>query len=112
MCAASQGGTARPVEQAQTLEDAAAQLAAKGQLAQARDALSQATDIYAGLGAYWCLRRAETRLRPYGIRRGVRGPRRRATTGWQALSRTELTVAADEARDTRHAGKRRTWWAH
>ena len=83
----------RPVERAQTLEDAAVQLAAQGQLAQARDALSQATDIYAGLGAYWCVRRAETRLRPYGIRRGSRAPRRRATTGWPALSRTELTVA-------------------
>jgi DNA-binding CsgD family transcriptional regulator len=83
----------RPVEQAQTLEDTAAQLAAQGQLPQARAALGRAADIYAGLGAYWCVRRAETRLRPYGIRRGARGPRRRATTGWQALSRTELKVA-------------------
>jgi DNA-binding NarL/FixJ family response regulator/tetratricopeptide (TPR) repeat protein len=83
----------RSVEQALTLEDAAAQLAAQGQSAPARAALRQVADIYAGLGAYWCLRRAETRLRAYGVRRRAHGPRRRATTGWQALSRTELTVA-------------------
>ena len=39
------------------------------------------------------MRRAGTRLRPYGIRVGARGPRRRATTGWEALTRTELAVA-------------------
>jgi len=83
----------RPVERAQTQEDAAAQLAADGHGARARVLLNEAADIYTGLGAYWCLRRAETRLRAYGIRRGVHGPRSRATTGWEALSRTELAVA-------------------
>ena len=83
----------RPIELAQTLEDAAERLAADGHIARARRLLNQAADIYTGLGAYWCLRRAETRLRAHGIRRGVRGPRKRATTGWEALSRTELTVA-------------------
>ena len=83
----------RPVELAQTLEDVAERLAADGDSARARTLLNQAADIYTGLGADWCLRRAETRLRAHGIRRGVRGPRKRATTGWDALSPTELAVA-------------------
>jgi DNA-binding CsgD family transcriptional regulator len=83
----------RPVERAQTLEDAAELLALQGQLVQARTALNDAVGSYASLGADWCLRRAETRLRPHGIRRGARGPRARATTGWEALSRTELAIA-------------------
>jgi DNA-binding CsgD family transcriptional regulator len=83
----------RPVELAQTLEDAAERLAADGHSTRARTLLNQAADIYTSLGAYWCLRRAETRLRAHGIRRGVRGPRKRPTTGWEALSRTELAVA-------------------
>jgi len=37
--------------------------------------------------------RADARLRPLGVRRGQRGRRRRTTTGWQALTPTELTVA-------------------
>jgi len=32
-------------------------------------------------------------VRPYGIRRGARGPRRRPAHGWNALSPTEIAVA-------------------
>ena len=32
-------------------------------------------------------------MRPYGIRRGPRGGRRRPTTGWESLTPTELAVA-------------------
>jgi DNA-binding NarL/FixJ family response regulator len=49
--------------------------------------------IYANAGAVWDLRRTDARLRPYGIRQGARGPRRRPTRGWEALSPTELTIA-------------------
>jgi DNA-binding CsgD family transcriptional regulator len=45
------------------------------------------------LGAAWDVRRADSRLRPLGIRRGSRGPRRRPATGWHALTPTELRVA-------------------
>jgi DNA-binding CsgD family transcriptional regulator len=50
-------------------------------------------EIYTGLGAHWDVRRAETRLRRLGIRRGQRGSRQRPSTGWAALTPTELTVA-------------------
>jgi DNA-binding CsgD family transcriptional regulator len=83
----------RPVERAQTLEELAAVLASQGDSSKARAALKQAADIYSGLGAEWCLRRAYNQLHPYGIRRGVRGRRRRATTGWEALTATELAIA-------------------
>jgi DNA-binding NarL/FixJ family response regulator len=45
------------------------------------------------LGAHWDIRRADSRYRALGIRRGRRDARRRPKTGWDALSPTELTVA-------------------
>jgi len=51
------------------------------------------------LQARWDIRRAEGRLRPYGIKRGVRGRRGpRATSGWEALTPTEVKIAALVAR--------------
>ncbi|MBO4208984.1 ATP-binding protein [Micromonospora echinofusca] len=77
----------------QAWEDAAAALAQQGRTAEARTALDNAMRVYTELEATWDVRRAEARLRSYGIRRGVRGPRRRPQQGWAALSPTELTVA-------------------
>jgi DNA-binding CsgD family transcriptional regulator len=81
------------VELAHTLEDAAVLLAAKNRTEAARVAYAEATLRYAEMGALWDMRRGDARLRPYGIRRGARGPRRRPSRGWEALSPTELTVA-------------------
>jgi DNA-binding CsgD family transcriptional regulator len=51
------------------------------------------------MGARWDIRRAESRLRPHGIKRGVRSRRGpRATCGWEALTPTEVKVAALVAR--------------
>jgi DNA-binding CsgD family transcriptional regulator/tetratricopeptide (TPR) repeat protein len=83
-----------PLWRAQALEDAAVLLAARGQTEAARPAYTAAVEIYTTLGADWDLRRADARLRPLGLRRGVRGPRRRPTTGWDALTPTERRVAA------------------
>ncbi len=83
----------RPFERAQSLEDAAVLLARARRTAQARDRLNEAVGIYAALGAGWDIRRADTRVRPYGVRRGVRGTRKRPSFGWDALSPTELKVA-------------------
>ncbi len=87
------GEVGRPVEQGQTLEDLAVLLASQGDLGAARAAMKRAAEIYAGLGAEWCLHRAYARLHQYGIRRGVPGRRGRATSGWGALTRTELAIA-------------------
>jgi DNA-binding CsgD family transcriptional regulator len=77
------------------LEDLAAVLAERGRRDEARATLNEAVSWYEGLGARWDIRRADGRLRRYGIRRGVRGPRGpRATSGWEALTPTEVKIAA------------------
>lgn len=83
----------RVVELARVLEDAAVLLAARGDTNTARATVTEAVDIYAGLGATWDVRRADSRVRPYRIRAGARRPARRPTHGWNALSPTEATVA-------------------
>jgi DNA-binding CsgD family transcriptional regulator/tetratricopeptide (TPR) repeat protein len=75
------------------LQDAAVLLAAGGATEAAQSATREAEQVYIGLGAGWDLRQLAARLRPYGIRLGVRGPRRRPDSGWAALTPTEVTVA-------------------
>ncbi len=87
------------VELPAVVEDLAAVLAERGQHEEARTALNEAVSLYEGLNARWDIRRADSRLRPYGIRRGVRGPRGpRAASGWAALTPTEVKIAALVAR--------------
>ena len=87
------------VELPVAMEDLAAVLAKRGEHEEAREALNEAVTLYEGMSARWDIRRADSRLRPYGIRRGVRGPRRqRPTSGWAALTPTEVKIAALVAR--------------
>jgi DNA-binding NarL/FixJ family response regulator len=79
-------------------EQAALLLAQAGDTSGARAALNRANRAYTDLGAQWDIRRADARLRPHGIRRGPNSGRRRPTTGWGALTPTELRVAALVAR--------------
>ena len=76
------------LEHAQAAEDAAELLAAAGQTGQARQSLTEAVDGYAALGAEWDIRRADTRLRRYGVRRG-----RGRSPGTDSLTPTEAKVA-------------------
>jgi DNA-binding CsgD family transcriptional regulator len=81
------------------LEDLADVQARSGREEDARTALNEAVRLYEGLQALWDIRRAEGRLRPHGIRRGVRGRRgQRAAFGWDALTPTEVKIAAMVAR--------------
>ena len=87
------------VELPAALEDLAVVLAERGRADDARAALNEAVGLYEDMQARWDVRRAEGRLRPHGIRRGVpgrRGPR--ATSGWEALTPTEVKVASLVAR--------------
>jgi DNA-binding CsgD family transcriptional regulator len=88
-------GAGRDIELAQTLEDLAVLLARQGDSGTARDALTEAVALYTRMGAQWDIRRAQTRARRYGVRRGVAGRRRGAGVdgGWSALTPTELRVA-------------------
>jgi DNA-binding CsgD family transcriptional regulator len=76
------------------LEDLAVVLAERGEEDEARATLNEAISLYEVLQARWDIRRAESRLRSHGIRRGVRGPRpQRAAFGWEALTPTEIKIA-------------------
>ena len=87
------------VELPAALEDLAVVLAERDRDEEARAALNEAVSLYDGLQARWDIRRAESRLRPHGIRRGTRGRREpRATSGWEALTPTEVEIAALLAR--------------
>ena len=87
------------VELPAALEDLAVVQAESGREEDARTALNEAVSLYEGLQAHWDIRRAEGRLRPHGIRRGVRGQRgQRAAFGWDALTPTEVKIAAMVAR--------------
>jgi DNA-binding CsgD family transcriptional regulator len=87
------------VELPAALEDLAVVLAGRGREEEARAAVNEAVSLYEGLQARWDIRRAEGRLRPHGIRRGVRGQRPpRAAFGWEALTPTEVKIAALVAR--------------
>jgi DNA-binding CsgD family transcriptional regulator/tetratricopeptide (TPR) repeat protein len=82
----------RPLERAQALEDAAALEAERGELTAAQGHLAEAVGVYTGLGAAWDVERAGTRLQPYGVRT-TRTYRARPTSGWEALTPTEVKVA-------------------
>ena len=83
----------RVLEHAGACEDAAAVLAADGNAADARQLIEEAIDRYEGLGASWFAARATARLRELGGHRGARGPRQRAVSGWESLTRSERAVA-------------------
>ncbi|MFF0147706.1 putative ATPase [Amycolatopsis sulphurea] len=61
--------TGRVLKQARANEDAAILLAEYQRLDEARTAFFTALTSYTTLGAVWDVRRAEARMRPYGIRR-------------------------------------------
>ena len=81
-----------PLQLAFALEEAAVCLADARDTTRARAAFADAARAYSDLGATWDLRRAEGRVRPFGIRRGPRSAHRRATSGWEALTPAEIRV--------------------
>jgi DNA-binding CsgD family transcriptional regulator len=81
-----------PLSLAHALEDLTVTRGAQGDLSGARDALREAVQTYAELGAEWDIMRADARARQRGVRRRRSGTRRPAT-GWEALTPTEAKVA-------------------
>lgn len=74
-------------------EDAAVLLAQAGTVSRARMALGDALQLHSQIGAAWDARGATSRVRQWGTRSVVRGPRRRPRTGWEALTEIERQVA-------------------
>ena len=83
----------RPLPRAQALEAAGAALAEQGNLGAARTHFTSAYAIYSELGAEWDLARTQAKFRSYGIRRGPHARHRRADSGWDSLTPTEMKVA-------------------
>jgi DNA-binding CsgD family transcriptional regulator len=74
------------------MEEAAVALAAGGDTTRARAALTDAARTLASMGATTDIRRADARLRPYGVRRGPRSAHRRAVIGWDSLTPGEARI--------------------
>ena len=83
----------RRIEFATTSEDAAVLLARRGEVDRARRTFQEAMLVYAELGASWDIRRAESRLREFGIRRAGVSTGQPIVAGWDALVGDELRVA-------------------
>ncbi len=84
----------RPLPRAKALEGAAGCLVAAGDRTAARLAFEQAVELYEHLGAEADLNRVQAEFRGHGIRRGPHSKHRRALSGWDSLTDTELKVAA------------------
>ena len=81
----------RPLELATTLEDLGAELTATDRDA-AIDVLGRSLALYTELGATWDARRVRSRLRGLGVRRRL-VTAEPETSGWAAMTTSELTVA-------------------
>jgi DNA-binding CsgD family transcriptional regulator/tetratricopeptide (TPR) repeat protein len=83
----------RVPHRALALEEAAAAQAGQGRVPEAAASLAEALASFDALGAVRDAARVTAALRAAGVRRGVRGARRRPASGWASLTATELQVA-------------------
>ena len=81
------------LHRALALEEAAVRFAQAGNVTVGRVAFGDAVRAYADAGATLDVRRADARLRPWGIRRGPHTIHRRSAVGWDALTPSETHVA-------------------
>jgi DNA-binding CsgD family transcriptional regulator len=84
----------RPLLTAKALEAAAGHFVRTGDRGQARTAFTRAADVYASLDAAADLARLQAAFRAHGIRRGPHAKHRRAQSGWDSLTATEVKIAA------------------
>ena len=84
----------RPLLRAKALEAAAECLVEADDKPAGRRAFEQAVEVYETLGAEADLNRVQSQFRGHGIRRGPHSKHRRAVSGWDSLTDTELKVAA------------------
>jgi DNA-binding CsgD family transcriptional regulator len=84
----------RPLLSAKALEAAAGHFVDAGDRGQARDAFTRAVEVYTSLGAASDVARVQATFRAHGIRRGPHAKHRRAQSGWDSLTATEIKIAA------------------
>jgi DNA-binding CsgD family transcriptional regulator len=83
----------RPLQKAKALEAAARQFVGAGDRGQARAAFTRAVEVYSSLGAAADVARLQATFRAHGIRRGAHSKHRRARSGWDSLTETEIKIA-------------------
>jgi DNA-binding CsgD family transcriptional regulator/tetratricopeptide (TPR) repeat protein len=83
-----------PLLRAKALEAAAGHFVDADDRSQARVAFTDAVEVYASLDANADVARLQATFRGHGIRRGPRAKHRRATSGWDSLTQTEIKIAA------------------
>jgi DNA-binding CsgD family transcriptional regulator/tetratricopeptide (TPR) repeat protein len=84
----------RPLQRAKALEAAAGNFIDVGDRGQARAAFTDAVEVYTSLGAAADVARVQATFRAHGIRRGPHAKHRRARSGWDSLTQTEIKIAA------------------
>jgi DNA-binding CsgD family transcriptional regulator len=84
----------RPLLRAKALEAAAGEFVGMGDRGQARAAFTRAVEVYASLGAAADVARLQATFRAHGIRLGPHVKHRRARSGWDSLTPTEMKIAA------------------
>ena len=84
----------RPLLRAKALEAAAGHFVDAGDRDQARGAFTRAVEVYASLDAAADVARLQATFRAHGIRRGPHARHRRARSGWDSLTATEIKIAA------------------
>jgi DNA-binding CsgD family transcriptional regulator/tetratricopeptide (TPR) repeat protein len=87
-------GAGRPLLRAKALEAAAANFLHADDRGRARTAFTDAVEVYASLGAAADIARLQATFRAHGIRRGPHAKHRRARSGWDSLTETEIKIAA------------------
>jgi DNA-binding NarL/FixJ family response regulator len=92
--AARYNDASRPLLMAKALEAAAAEFLAVDDRAASRDAFGRAVDAYSSLGAAADVNRVQAAFRQEGMRLGSHAKHRRAQSGWDSLTDTELKIAA------------------
>ncbi len=83
----------RPLLNAKALEAAADEFIDAGDRTQARTAFTRAVETYTSLGAAADVARLQATFRAHGIRRGPHAKHRRARSGWDSLTATEIKIA-------------------
>jgi ATP/maltotriose-dependent transcriptional regulator MalT len=83
----------RPLLSAKALEAAAGAFIEVEERGPARDAFTRAAEAYTSLGAAADVARLQATFRAHGIRRGPHAKHRRAQSGWDSLTATEIKIA-------------------
>ncbi len=92
--AESYAEASRPLLEAKALEAAAEEFVDADDREQARAAFTRAVEVYTDLAATADVSRLQAAFRAHGIRRGPHAKHRRARSGWESLTATEIKIAA------------------